>query len=251
MAKTQTTTKESFLDEVSGQGFENITQDDRALPFLRVLQLLSPQLDEDKSEYIKGAKVGQFFNTVTKHVYGTEIDLIPLYYDRSWMEWLPERKGLVGRHVPASIEVDRTKFSQWKYGDNIIQDTLMFYCLIPDHIEEGPLLFSLQSSGVKHGKNWNTNIIMKMLPSGKPAPYFGGVWHLESTKESSDQGTFYQIGGKSTNISFVRLINKTEYIDYVKPAVSALKSLESRVDYAQLEGGADKQDGEDVADAPY
>ncbi len=249
MAKAQTKPQGSFLDEMAGQGFDNITQDDRALPFLRVLQPLSPQLDEDESEYIKGAKVGQFFNTVTNRVYGAEINLIPVRFQRTWLEWLPERKGLVGRHAPGSIEVDRTKFSEWLYNGNVIQDTFMFFCLIPDHIEEGPIVYALQSSGIKHAKNWNTNIIMKTLPSGKQAPYFSGIWHLIVSKEKNDQGTYYQIGGKSSNIEFQRFIKKQEYLDYVSPAFEALKAMEDRVDYKQLESDSAKE--KDVSEAPY
>ena len=52
-----------FMQDDGLGGFEQLTQDVIALPFLKVLQQLSPQLDSDKPEYIEGAKKGMFCNT--------------------------------------------------------------------------------------------------------------------------------------------------------------------------------------------
>lgn len=236
--KTTKNTKKddsSFLNDMAGVGFDNITTEDRSIPFLRVLQPLSPQIEEDSEEHIPGAKPGMFFNTVTNKLYGMEINLIPIRFQKVWLEWQPNRGGLVDRHEPGSIEVDRTDFSTWKYGENIIQETFMFYCLIADNLEDGPIIFPLQSTGIKHAKNWNSMIIMTKLPNGKQAPYFSSVWHLEVEKYKNDKGTYYQIGGKKSHITRERFITEKEFQNYVQPCFKELKQLEQRVDYAQLE----------------
>lgn len=229
-----------FMEEIAGQGYENISQDDISTPFLKVAQALSPELDKEEDSYIKGLEVGMFFNSLTGTVYGREISLVPVHYEKSWLEWKPNRGGLIARHEPFSIQVDKTDFSKWTYGNNIISETLMFYCFIEGHMQDGPIVYALTGSGIKHGKNWNTQIMMTKLPSGKKAPYFSSIWKLHTTKQSNDQGTWYQIGGKKTNAVRLRFITNKEYTDIIKPIREDLMRLSQGVDYKALEGGTDK-----------
>ena len=46
-----------FGDDLQ-QGFENMTQDDMALPYVRILGQLSAQVNEGDGKYIEGAKPG-------------------------------------------------------------------------------------------------------------------------------------------------------------------------------------------------
>ena len=55
-AKAQTSLA-LFGDDVS-KGFENMTQDDMALPFVRILGQLSPQVTDRDAKYIEGANPG-------------------------------------------------------------------------------------------------------------------------------------------------------------------------------------------------
>jgi len=53
-----------FGDDLQ-QGFENMTQEDMALPFVRILGQLSPQVTDGDAKFIDGAKPGMIYNTVT------------------------------------------------------------------------------------------------------------------------------------------------------------------------------------------
>ena len=64
----QDTSLALFGDDVS-KGFENMTQDDMALPFVRILGKLSPQVTDGDAKYIEGAKPGNIYNTVTSELY--------------------------------------------------------------------------------------------------------------------------------------------------------------------------------------
>lgn len=246
-----------FMEDVSGQGYENIGSRDIATPFLKILQALSPELEEGNEAFISGAKIGMFFNSLTGQLYGREIKVIPLHYEKSWLEWRPRATGggLVNKHAPFSIKVDQSDFSKWKYGDNEISETLMFYCLIDGHQEEGPIVYALSSSGIKHGKNWNTNIMMTKLPSGARAPFFSSVWILTSVKQTNAKGTYYQIGGKKSNIKRERFITAKEFSDFVLPIRDNLKELEQGLDYKALEGAVEEvvvsPTDEDDGDVPY
>lgn len=224
----------NFLEERVGEGFEGIGAQDFTIPFLRVLQPQSPQCQEDRTEFIPGAKSGMFFNTVTERLYGKSIQLIPLMYKKLWLEWAPNRGGLVGRHDPNSISVDMSDFSKWKNQEgNIIAEHHVFYCLVANHLDEGPVAFSITSTGIKHAKNWNTQIMMTRLPSGGRAPFYGSVWELETVKCQNDQGVWYQIGEKKSMIKRIRFITLDEFKEYVDPVKQSL--LTAQTDFAQLE----------------
>ena len=228
----------TFLEEQAGAGLENIDIRDMSLPFLRIAQSLSPQLEKDNEAYIPGLELGMFFNTVTKKIYGREINLIPIKYERAWVEWRPDRGGFVATHPQNSIKVDKTNFKEWQYGENIVQDTMLFYCMIEGHLQDGPIVFPLSVTGLKHGKNWMTQINMTKLPSGSQAPLFSSVWKVVSSKINGKKGTYYQIGGKATNISRTRFINSTEYQNFISPNIEGLKF--AVVDMKQLSDGSDE-----------
>ena len=48
------------------QGAQNISQDDLALPFLKVLGQLSPEVNKVHARYVKGAEPGMIINSVKK-----------------------------------------------------------------------------------------------------------------------------------------------------------------------------------------
>ena len=46
------------------QGAQNISQEDLALPFLKVLGQLSPEVNKRDAKYVEGAEPGKIINTV-------------------------------------------------------------------------------------------------------------------------------------------------------------------------------------------
>ena len=68
VAKKAESLPANLMDDLyagAGQGMENITSEDMQIPFMRILQPLSPQLIKTDSKFIKGASAGDIFNTVT------------------------------------------------------------------------------------------------------------------------------------------------------------------------------------------
>jgi hypothetical protein len=192
------------LEECAGEGFENTDMDSFAIPFLRVLQSNSPQVDESEECYIDGAKQGLFFNSVTGKLYGPEIDVIPIAYYRQFIEWLPKRGGFVNAHSNSDIldkterrEDENGKFHDYLENGNTVMDTRMHYVLLADYLDEGPIIFALSSTGIKHSKKWMTNMRMLRLPSDAEAPMFSSVYTMKTVKNKNDDGTWYQIGDKS------------------------------------------------------
>ena len=102
----QDTSLALFGDDVS-KGFENMTQEDMALPFVRILGQLSPQVTDGDAKYIEGAKPGMIYNTVTSELYDGKkgIKVIPCYYKKDYPEWSDRGDGPgapVAIHLPNS-----------------------------------------------------------------------------------------------------------------------------------------------------
>ena len=75
---------------------EAMTREDMAIPFIQILQQLSPQCVEGDPAYIDGAKAGMFYNTVTDELFdgkGDGIRLVSIAYKASYIEWVPRSAG--------------------------------------------------------------------------------------------------------------------------------------------------------------
>ncbi len=59
----------NLFEADANQGAQNITQEDLALPFLKVLGQLSPEVNKRDAKYVEGAEPGMILNTVTNELY--------------------------------------------------------------------------------------------------------------------------------------------------------------------------------------
>ena len=85
----------SMFEEDANTGLDNMGTEDMALPFLRILAQLSPEVNKRDAKYIEGAEAGMILNTVTKQVYDGEegINIVPCYYKREYIEWSDRGEG--------------------------------------------------------------------------------------------------------------------------------------------------------------
>ena len=106
MAKTKELAPVVDYGALAGQGLENVDKDHLKVPFLVLLQDLSPETKKvNKDRYVEGAEPGLFINSVTKEVYGSEVTIIPCCIDHCWVEWKKDRGGFVARHEKDSQTV--------------------------------------------------------------------------------------------------------------------------------------------------
>lgn len=221
------------------EGFEDISGNTMSIPFIRILQKLSPQLDKQKPEFIEGAEEGQFFNTVTKQVLGNSVECIVLKFEHIYIEWKPNRGGFVGYHTVENAErlaVDTT-FGNWKTKDgNELQENYVYMLLIAGHEQEGPVVLSLSSSAIKMARNWNRLMVTHVMENGKKALPYYLIWNLSTEYQKNDKGTWY-----APAVKFVRYIDEAQYGITTKERI-ALPG--KRVDYAQLEHKPEAEDTE-------
>jgi len=180
----------------AGRGMEGADKDSFALPFLTILQGLSPQM-----ETVEGAKIGLYINTITNKM-SASVDVIPVAFQRRYLAWAPRADGGGFKGVHEVIEVESANYKRDENNQlidndgNILKDTRIHYVLVVD--EDGgftPAIISMSSTQVKKSKRWLSlmqNVQLKDA-NGKSfnPPSFSHVYTLTSQKESNDSGTWY------------------------------------------------------------
>ena len=97
------------FEQDAGQGLEGADKDSFAIPYLVVLQPMSPPVAEGTLE---GAKPGLFLNSVTQELL-TEIDLVPVAFQRRFLLWAPRKLGGGFKGEFSPIDVELRKIEVW------------------------------------------------------------------------------------------------------------------------------------------
>lgn len=108
---------EDYGDD-AGKGMENITADERKIPFVRLLQSNSPQCTNDgNAKYMPNAKAGMFLNTSTGALFD-KLEFIPCARDHKFVEYVPRDlgSGFVTVHEPNAEIVLMLRAKQGKFG---------------------------------------------------------------------------------------------------------------------------------------
>lgn len=225
----------SFLDDVAGQGYENVGAGDVTTPLLLIAQQLSGVVDGGSVE------VGHFYNSVTGEDYGTQLDLVICHYKKMWYEWKPNQQGLAGIHEVGAIPVSGDVYTgMTTETGNKVEEKMVFLVVLPEHKDAGYMIFGSTPGTMKYMKGWLTQAQNLRLPSGARAPLFGGIWSVELAKNTSKDGNKYYapaIDGKST-FRFKEWIPEVLYKDSVLPAreiaTQALQLADTRVEQEAL-----------------
>jgi hypothetical protein len=188
----------------TAKGFENMTQEDLALPFLRILGQLSPQVTEGDAKYIANAKPGMIYNTVTSELYDGKkgIKVIPCYYKKDFPEWSDRGDGPgapVAVHLPNSPVIQTGKRDGSKIrlpNGNYLEETASYYIMA--ETKTGgftPALITMKSTQLNVSKKWNSMMKTIQIPNGDGGfaipPMHGVVYNLSSVLQKNDKGSWY------------------------------------------------------------
>jgi hypothetical protein len=188
-----------MLDAGEGAAF---SADEMQIPFVRLLQALSPQLNKKKAEYIEGASSGDAFNNVTGQYWDGEqgLTVIPCYQTTKYLEFTPREmgggfRGEINPNNPVLQQTTRSGSKEILPNGNELVKSDQHFCLIVD--EDGgfqPAVIDMKSTQLKVSRRWKTQIAMQKvtLPDGRKVtpPVFATMWKLRSVEESNDQGSW-------------------------------------------------------------
>ena len=199
-----TTKKEGALqtnlfEADANQGAQNISQEDLALPFLKILGQLSPEVNKRDGKYVEGAEPGKIINTVTNKLYD-EIEVIPVFYKRQYVEWA-DRGTSTGAPV-AIHSADSDIISQTTRGKdykdrlangNYLENTANHYVIYLNDTPQQAMV-SMKSTQLKVSRKWNS-MMMGIKMQGKNGlftpPTYSHIYKLKTVQMSNDKGTWF------------------------------------------------------------
>jgi hypothetical protein len=177
--------------------------DDNLVPMMRILQSLSPQVKNNRPEYIKGAKPGDIWlrNSDYPPISGTEGILFqPCYFSADFVEWIPRSAGggLVTRHTKLPLDAvevkdpKNTNRSNWfmPNGDELKYTRYHAgYVLMPDG-SELPYVIPFTSTGHTVSRMWMTMMNNKQL-NGARAPSWACLYRLRTRERINAEGEWF------------------------------------------------------------
>tara|TARA_R110000803_G_scaffold132008_2_gene199247 strand:+ start:3384 stop:4157 length:774 start_codon:yes stop_codon:yes gene_type:complete len=224
VAEVNATAMSTFDDTLlsGGTGLEETTTEDFAIPFIRVLQPMSPQLIKTHGSYVAGASAGDLYNTVTGEAFDGEqgLSIVPCAYNKKYIEWIPREKGggliNAGHDISILSKCTRDAESRRYYTaeGNEIVETAQFFVLVvkEDTAQQAVLAFTSTQLGVS--RKWLTMLRMARVLNSKgdsvEAPMFAYTYKLTSTTQSNDKGSWnaYSINQESATAMPIAMMAK-------------------------------------------
>ena len=189
-----------LFSQDAGMGVQDLKTEDLAIPFLKVLQKMSPELDD------LDVRAGDIFNTVTKEgISGKDgVRVIPCAYRLEYIEWEPRGTGsgapvniyVAGESIPETQRGEDNKDYLVDGNGRYLERTAQHYVLVMD--SDGmtqQALISMKATQFKKSKQWNSALkSLKMKDNNgrlfTPAR-FSHIWLLKSVAEENKNGSWH------------------------------------------------------------
>ena len=192
----------NMFEDDAAKGLGAIGQEDLALPFLKILGQLSPEVNKSDGKYVEGAEPGMIFNSVSGELYdGVKgINVIPCFYKLEYIEWKDRGEGLgapVAIYDSSSDIMSKTK-PDANYKDrlpngNYIEKTASHFVIVSGD-SPSTALISMKSTQLKISRKWNSmmsGIKMKGANGMFTPASFSHIYKLKTTQMSNDKGTWF------------------------------------------------------------
>lgn len=200
---------QDLLAEDSGMGGENIKADSLVIPFIRIAQKTSEVVDEAKpAKFIKGLKVGDFYNNVTNEVYPNDggqkgIVVFPVMYRERYTAWDKTKLGkILGDFGSDASVMDNTVKDE--KGRHILKDnpnTMIrhaheFFVVLYDKETGGLESAVLSFGGTEEKKARKLNTILHgqtvTAKDGRRlrAPFWANSFKIVAVPEQNDSGSW-------------------------------------------------------------
>lgn len=234
VAKAQSTELDlpaELLEEAAAQAGAGTSSsaDDNIVPFIVLLQDLSPEVKRRDPAYVEGAEVGYLLNKASRQLWGPEdvLEFQPCAFQRAIMEWVPRDNGggLVQRHpflgsaeeslkaaggemIPDPRDSSGRKMIwRTKAGNDLIDTRYHFGHVVQPDGRLEPAVLGFSSTGHTSSREWMTLMNNALLPApggGAPvkAPSYFKKYRLRTTTKSNNQGDWFVV--KAEDAGWIR-----------------------------------------------
>ena len=192
----------NMFEDDAAKGLGAIGQEDLALPFLKILGQLSPEVNKRDGKYVEGAEPGMIYNSVSGDLYdGVKgIDVIPCFYKLEYIEWKDrgEGPGAPVQIYDSSSDIMSKTTPDANYKDrlpngNYIEKTASHFVIVTGD-SPSTALISMKSTQLKISRKWNS-MMSGIKMKGKNGLFtpasFSHIYRLKTTQMSNDKGTWF------------------------------------------------------------
>ena len=226
----------------ANSGLENVTSEDLAIPFLRITQAMSPQVNARDGKYIKDSAAGDITNTVTRELFQGEegCEVLPVIYKRYYLEWQPREDGggLVKQHTDQAILQQTTKNDKNQdvlENGNYIQTSATHYALVVDGDSFQTVMIPMSGTQLKKSRAWNSVASTLKVKAGDgrvfTPPIYSHKYKLTTVPESNDLGNWF-----GWNIELVGQLGDEEMFLY-----EAAKQFKESINFDASFGKAEEE----------
>lgn len=198
-----------FLQELTNDAGMGVSTDPNevGIPFLYILQDLSPQVKKRDEQYVDGAEVGDIYNNVTREVISASVgfDWIEVGFEAAQVEWRPNRGGFVAKHpsdTPLRSELrmvqDGDKMIPTLASGNTLTETKYHYGLYRRSATADtpagnwePAVIGMASTMIKCSRELEGMKKRLRLPNNAVAPSFAVHYHFGTTLVSKNNNEWF------------------------------------------------------------
>jgi hypothetical protein len=231
----------------AGSGVDDLGSEDLAIPFVKILQKMSDELDD-----LDNAKAGDIINSVTKEVTKGKngIRVIPCAYRLEWIEWEPRGTGTgapfaiyhTGDQIPATERSDDNKDMVVDGAGRYLERTAQHYVLVVD--EDGmtqQALLPMKATQFKKSKQWNSAIKSIKMKDGNgnlfTPPRFSHIWKMTTVSEENKNGSWH-----GWQIEKDEVISDPDVYAEAKHLAQSIQAGEVKVQHVREDEGSTSSD---------
>jgi hypothetical protein len=178
----------SYLQTEAPRGNTSVSSEDMAMPKLKLLQSLSPEIDA-----AKGIHPGLFLNNISNNVYETVL-AVNLHFQKEFVIFKKRTLGggFMGSAQSESEAQALVRSLPGTPADYDLSESHRHVLLLLDRATGAPLetvaMFMATPSSLYSSRSWNTEL--STLSAGK-YDRFSMIWELTADKVTNNKGSFH------------------------------------------------------------
>lgn len=261
VAAPKTGTALSIADDflLENDSLDDFGQGDFLVPYLRILQQLSKELQKGHQKYIKGAEAGEVINSATKQRWNGDegMYVIPIAFSHRYQAWRPNNGGPADDYgsdptvYNSLVPNDRGK--RVNAEGNEVTDSNQYFVFVVDPTtgDYDMGVISMSGSQAKKARQWNSVIANRRMKHGAKTvnpPMFFFAYKVTTVPESNEQGNWYGWSiSADEGMAVTEIPNAREILEAAKSTRERIKAGEIKTQAEEHDLGGDLTDGEEQA----
>lgn len=204
-AKSEISTNVIDFSTHAGVGFENVSAQEMAIPFLKIASSQTPEIKKSNAKFVEGLEQGDIFNSVTKDFYKS-ILVVPCAFRVRCVEWSPLGEG-TGAPVKIYKPEDCPPLERGADGEDhykingaisptyIVRTAEYFVLRLNNDGSYERCQIIMQKTQYKKSRYWNTMMMNQKIKSKSGSlatlPMFANVYKMEGVQEQNKKNDWW------------------------------------------------------------